>query len=506
MPARPYPNPVSALSWSSNSPDNIAFNFGVDLYETSFNMDGPIPNALDQRSTTNSELELESVDAPLESVQGITSDNYQLPSVSLHQYPSATPVKRRVASYRQFLPLGSPNVPAKEMGNYLAIELDKIAPIPIVNLPSIVFPDSLLPFPVNEALIASLGYKIWSTSHKILKPPKRLTEVAVQEWLNNIGQAVSNVTGFKPKKFWSSQYANTVLSDSELKRKPDIILINTGLLESINWRTIHTVTEVTSCPKWHPTMKSTMNNKTYLMFTTQHSRRFVPFLGVCAKTIHFVVSDRQGQAVAEIPYTQSGVYHALDVVRIVVALMFGSDETIGYDSTIETGPDGEITKISAGGKDYKVNSTVHAVRGIVGRSTRVWSAYDVAQTGPKKSVIIKDGWIQQGRADTEKEHLVAVKNNHITGVPTLIWGGAVQALRADNQLQDDNTLWIRHLFSDRREYRIHRRLVLSPVGENLSMFSSLGELIAALRDVAVGMSMTSCIYHTYFCNSAFGLL
>ena len=46
------------------------------------------------------------------------------------------------------------------MGNYLAIELDKITPIPILNLPSIIFPDSLLPFPVNEALVTSLGHKI----------------------------------------------------------------------------------------------------------------------------------------------------------------------------------------------------------------------------------------------------------------------------------------------------------------------------------------------------------
>ena len=73
----------------------------------------------------------------------------------------------------------------------------------------------------------------------------------------------------------------------------------------------------------------------------------------------------------DIPYTQSGVYHALNIVWIVVALMFGSDETIGYDSTIETLLDGSIMKISAGGKDYKVNSTVHAIRGIVGRSTHV---------------------------------------------------------------------------------------------------------------------------------------
>ena len=66
------------------------------------------------------------------------------------------------------------------MGDYLAIELDRILPIPIVNLPSIIFPDSLLPFPVNEALVTSLGNKIWSTRRKVLRPPSYLMEVAVQ--------------------------------------------------------------------------------------------------------------------------------------------------------------------------------------------------------------------------------------------------------------------------------------------------------------------------------------
>jgi hypothetical protein len=505
MPARPHPNPAATLSysWSLSSPNDNAPNFSVDSYETSFDMDGP-PFPLIQpisASSSNDGHQPELVEAYVESLQEITPDNLQPPSLPLYQYPSATPVKRRVASYRHILPIGSPNVPAREMGDYLAIELDRIPPIRIVNLPSIIFPDSLLPFPINEALVTSLGNKIWSTRRKVLRPPSYLTEVAVQQWLNDIAGAISDIVKVPPKNTWSAKYANTVLDHDELKRKPDIILIRNGLLTPINWRNIHVVTEVTSSDKMHATMKRTINNKTYLMFCTQHSRRFVPFLAVCADFIHFIVSDRQGQAIADIPYRQSGVYHALDIIRIVVALMFGSDEIIGYDSTIETLPDGEITKISADGKDYRVSSTVHAVRGIVGRSTRVWSAYDMSPDGGKKSVIIKDGWIQEGRANAEKEHLEALHRRKVRGVPVLIWGGTVQAHLplgdSNSELHDDNTLWIRDMFSDRRAYRIHRRLVLSPVGENLSTFSSLGELIAALRDIAVGTSTTSFIYHTY---------
>ena len=119
----------------------------------------------------------------------------------------------------------------------------------------------------------------------------------------------------------------------------------------------------------------------------------------------------------------------------------------------------------------------------------------MSPNGGKKSVIIKDGWIQEGHAGAEKEHLEVITG--ITGVLSLIWGGAVQALvGSNNEVHEDNTLWIRNMFSDRCAYHIHCRLVLSPVGKNLSTFSSLGELIAALQDIAVSMSMTSFIHHT----------
>ena len=170
----------------------------------------------------------------------------------------------------------------------------------------------------------------------------------------------------------------------------------------------------------------------------------------------------------------------LDLIRIIVALMFGSNKTIGFDSTIETQPDGEITKVSADGTDYNIKSTVHAVHGIVGRSTHVWSGFRKLENGKKESVIIKDGWIQEGRANAEKLNLELVQG--ITGVPTLVWGGTVQAHlpNSGNELVDDNTLWICHMFSDRHTFHIHRRLVLKPIGKKLSTFTSLGELIAAL--------------------------
>ena len=235
------------------------------------------------------------------------------------------------------------------------------------------------------------------------------------------------------------------------------------------------------------------------MFSTQYGHWFVPFLAICTNSIHFVVSNRQGQASTEIPYCQPGVYHALNLICIIVALMFGNNETIGFDLTIKTQHDGKITKISAGGMDYNIKSTIHVVCRIVGRSMRVWSAFRMLENRKKESVIIKDGWIQEGHANAEKENLETLHLHKIRGVPELIWGGAMQAhlLTKNDQLNDDNTLWICHMFSDRCTFRVHCCLVLKPVGENLSTFTSLEELVAALWDVAVGMSMTNFIYHAY---------
>ncbi|KAF8798241.1 hypothetical protein BYT27DRAFT_7123095 [Phlegmacium glaucopus] len=145
-----------------------------------------------------------------------------------------------------------------------------------------------------------------------------------------------------------------------------------------------------------------------------------------------------------------------------------------------TSPEGEVKTISNNSDVYQVKSTVHVVWGIVGRSTRVWSALD----GNKKSCIIKDGWIQEGRADAERQHLEKLRG--IQGIPTLLWGGTVQIHDPKDPLRqrlcDDNTAWICHGFSDERRYRLHHRLILYSVGQDLSSFTSLGELVTALRD------------------------
>ena len=94
----------------------------------------------------------------------------------------------------------------------------------------------------------------------------------------------------------------------------------------------------------------------------------MPFLAICSCKIYFFVTDREGQTIADICHLHYGSYYALDLIRIIVALMFGGPETTGFDPTMTTTPEGDISMISSNGQEYKVKSTIATVRGIVGRS------------------------------------------------------------------------------------------------------------------------------------------
>ena len=111
-------------------------------------------------------------------------------------------------------------------------------------------------------------------------------------------------------RWWSSAYKNSPVPDGELNCKPDIALIRRG--DNINnWQHIYAITEVTSHLELHPHLKAQIDNKIYLMLSDQHTRHFVPFLAICSHMAFFMVTDHEGQTLAEIPYLQVGEYNTL---------------------------------------------------------------------------------------------------------------------------------------------------------------------------------------------------
>ena len=287
-----------------------------------------------------------------------------------------------------------------------------------------------------------------------------------------IGYSLTHATEVqRPSREWSTQSTNSPIPQAELNRKPDISLINSADGSEIRqWKGIYAVAEVTSCPTWHMDLKYQINNKTYLILSDQHTRHFVPFFVMCSTMSYLVVTDREGQVYVEIDHLQEGEYHMLHLLRIIAGLMFATKEFLGFDQSIHN-VDGGL-QISAGSMVYCVTSLVHAIWGVIGRSTRVFLGYDIKDPN-KKLHIMKDGWIQKGQADAEKEHMEKLKG--IAGVPELIWGGTVELeVRDGNTLHKDKTSWIRCGFSNGKKYHIHQRLVMGPIGENLSSFTSLG--------------------------------
>ena len=303
----PSPTQPGVLSHSLPN-DNLLDWSSVYSYDSSFGMDSPQdfppgPSRPSHRQATKSSnrqsniIDLGGVQTRESlSLSGTPDRSKNQPA--LYQVPSSTPVIRRIASYRHYLPSAAPkrgNVSAREMGTYLAIELDGLRPTKIVDLPNIIFPDSCLPFTVDETLLQQLG-DVWDAQKKVLFPPVAYTEVAVQNWFNAIANNITSVTNIhlNPPRFWSAQFCNNVLPNNELQRKPDIVLIK-NMLTPFDWRSVHGVAEVTSRSKLHADMMRTINNKTYLMFCTQHNRRFVPFLAVCSRRFTFLSPTVKGR-------------------------------------------------------------------------------------------------------------------------------------------------------------------------------------------------------------------
>ena len=108
----------------------------------------------------------------------------------------------------------------------------------------------------------------------------------------------------------------------------------------------------------------------------------------------------------------------------------------------------------------------------------------------KKHYVLKDYWTHKGRKRTEKEILLKIKG--LLGVSQLVEAWTVQTEGAD-----ETTDWLRPPFlvgNKDFETRLHRRLLLTPVGDPLVEFSSLQELISIFIDIVHGEQLLSILY------------
>ena len=358
------------------------------------------------------------------------------------------------------------------------------------NFIDLLFPTSRLPFPIDNTFFDKLSSPhttatglvipaIWSTSLNSQRDiPTTYTEQSITEWLNTIGNAMAHASGHAVCRLWSQRNCNRAPDGCNIKRKPDIILIDTAyhsILDSApgaasDWNFIHAFCEVTAQEKTSTRITDTINTKSYILFTTQHNRRFTLALSFTGrKTFRLTITDREGQ-IRMTELSLFGKRHNTFFFRIIAFLMFGHDSDIGLDPNVEVdSTTGRVCAIVVDNKRFEVLQLIHSVETLVGRATKVWI---VSFEG--KVFTIKDSWIQDKHVQSEVSFLSQMSIPALEGrVPHLVCGGDVII----NGVRDCTGRYRVDLEGYPYSQRVHRRIVTSSIGESITTFQSKQEFI-----------------------------
>lgn len=289
-------------------------------------------------------------------------------------------------------------------------------------------------------------------------------------------------------RLWSSQYAAKPVENSHMSVKPDIVLC--GQLDGpagFAWHKVISFLELTSSA-FGAQLRRDITRKAYAVFMSQPSRCFVVAVSLARQEFRLHVFDR------------SGVIHSLGYnlhkfsdlfARLMYTLAFGSLDKLGFDPTfIDPAMSPSILYRPRSALAVQMSWTIYIHKSayavlcqlyishlICGRGTSSW----LVRKG-KKLYVLKDYWTHKGRKCTEEEILLKIKG--LLGVSQLVEAWTVQSEGAD-----ETTDWLRPPFLvGNREFetRLHRRLLLTPVGDPLVQFSSLQELVSIFIDIVHG--------------------
>ena len=381
---------------------------------------------------------------------------------------TSTPVAVRIASIRHVDDVIPWSVTS--LNAILDLELDG-AILTNQEFLETVFPDARLPFSIDQELLDRLP-NVYSHSSWTQLPD--YTEADHAAWLNSIGYDLEVVTGSPMEREWNADFCNTPLPGSVTKRKPDIILLNRGSDQNNDtpreWSAVRGICEVTSEESFPARIRHTIRQKSFVTFATQPDRRFVLSLSFSRDKFRFTACDRAGLITSS---TYDVDLDALVLLRILAGFMFSSSEVIGYDPSMHRGPQNDIKAITVQGMEYTVIEKIFSSETVRGRATQCWR---VRRDGVE--YVIKDSWCVRER-ESEITTLETLKG--MEGVPQLF---ASEDLMSFGNV--DSTA-ARRVGIDKQEERIHRRLVIGPVAQPLSTFSSKKELIQAFINVIQSM-------------------
>jgi hypothetical protein len=208
------------------------------------------------------------------------------------------------------------------------------------------------------------------------------------------------------------------------------------------------------------------------MFAAQPERRFVVATAIYNDQFRFSLYDRAG-----VIHTSPLVIQQepLRFLRLMVGLFFADKMYLGYDPNFSTVRGQQMLAVNH--IHYEVVKPIFVNEGIVGRGTVIWHV-----RAKQNDYIVKNVWTDVRRTP-ESTFLEALHEHGVSnGVPELIQNCVVMV---DGQV--DSTA--RHR-PDKlaNACRLHRMLVMRPLGIPIFHFASKRELLSGFIQVVEGTS------------------
>jgi hypothetical protein len=410
----------------------------------------------------------------------------------------STPIKQRMGTSR--LPNEQSSITVDKLAQLLHKELQDSRVYGPDFVP-LIFPDRSLPIPVDSHLFEKLASaNIWDPLRcRFSIKPHSYSENDVAKWLNRLADGIRNCfPGQTVKRVWSSGNKMVSPEGSAIIRKPDIILLNkvdaTKIMSSQNthkektqWAMILALCETTAESHFPKRMLDTIDGKSYIMFSVQHDRRFVPALCFDGRgQWSLTITDRQGQLITG-AMSLRGLRYVGYFLRVFIALVFGRESHLGLDPNMIRDSNHHVFRILVDRNSYTVRRKIYSLQSLLGRGTQVWIV-----TRHGKPYVLKDAWVQASRVENENQHLEKIQSiSTLKGkVPTLVAGEDVFIDESP-----DNTLWYRSELGLDDEHRVHRRVLTSDIGNSITTFTSKAEFIRAMIDIVKSTSSNNTLFY-----------
>ncbi|KAJ1796498.1 hypothetical protein LPJ59_003712 [Coemansia sp. RSA 2399] len=241
------------------------------------------------------------------------------------------------------------------------------------------------------------------------------------------------------------------------------------------------------------------------IYATQEHRRFAWGLTMCGTVVRCCLFHHDGvRATSNIDISESDGLKRL--VTLFVHWSFCSAERLGYDTSMTRVLDTDTWEIKCADRNvsgaspritsYVTTSTIMSASALLGRHTRCYRAIRKGSKGGKE-VVIKDSWsLPRDRknettaadAPDEAQHMDLIRrrleNKELDfAYPLAVCSGSVQLLVGNKYVTDDTTNVYEYDGNEEQElFRVHRRIVMAPVGRHIHSVKNEAELVLVLAD------------------------